>query len=86
MKRILQLMAMLILLVAGATWLATGANPGWTQTSVVVKTLDPVTEIVFFVVRTLQSESIDGSSCLAHRNRGTKTSPGRPAVSASHRS
>ena len=45
MKRILQLMAMLILLVAGATWLATGANPGWTQTSVVVKTLDPVTEI-----------------------------------------
>jgi len=45
MKRILQLMAVLVLLAAGATWLATGANRGWTKTSVVVKTLDPVTEI-----------------------------------------
>jgi hypothetical protein len=45
MKRILQLMAVLVLLVAGATWLAKGANRGWTKTSVVVKTLDPVTDI-----------------------------------------
>ena len=45
MKRILQRMAVLVLLAAGATWLATGANRGWTKTSVVVKTLDPVTEI-----------------------------------------
>ena len=45
MKRILQLMAVLVLLVAGTTWLATGANRGWTKTSVIVKTLDPVTEI-----------------------------------------
>jgi hypothetical protein len=45
MKRILQLMAVLVLLAAGATWLATGANRGWTKTSVVVKTLDPVTGI-----------------------------------------
>jgi hypothetical protein len=45
MKRILQLMAVLVLLAAGATWLATGANRGWTKTSVVVKTFDPVTEI-----------------------------------------
>jgi hypothetical protein len=45
MKRILQILAVLVLLVAGATWLVTGANVGWTKTSVAVKTLDPVTEI-----------------------------------------
>jgi hypothetical protein len=45
MKRILQRMAVLVLLAAGITWLVTGANRGWTKTSVVVKTLDPVTEI-----------------------------------------
>jgi hypothetical protein len=45
MKRILQMMAVLVLLAAGATWLATGSNSGWTKTSVVVKTLDPVTGI-----------------------------------------
>jgi hypothetical protein len=45
MKRILQLLAVLVFLVAGATWLATGANRGWTKTSVPVKTLDEVTGI-----------------------------------------
>jgi hypothetical protein len=45
MKKTLQLLAVLVLLAAGATWLATGANRGWTKTSVVVKTLDPVTGI-----------------------------------------
>jgi len=45
MKRILQILAMLMLLAAGTTWLVTGANRGWTKTSVAVKTLDPVTEI-----------------------------------------
>ena len=45
MKRILQLLALLVLLAAGTTWLTTGANRGWTKTSVAVKTLDPVTEI-----------------------------------------
>jgi hypothetical protein len=45
MKRILKLLAVLVLLAAGATWLATGANRGWTKTSVMVKTLDPVTGI-----------------------------------------
>ena len=35
----------LVVLAAGATWLVTGANRGWTKTSVPVKTLDPVTEI-----------------------------------------
>ncbi|MDD5139445.1 MAG: hypothetical protein PHY43_04185 [Verrucomicrobiales bacterium] len=45
MKRILQILALLVVLAAGATWLVTGANRGWTKTSVAVKTLDPVTEI-----------------------------------------
>jgi hypothetical protein len=45
MKKILQLLAVLVLLAAGTTWLATGANRGWTKTSVAVKTLDPVTGI-----------------------------------------
>jgi hypothetical protein len=45
MKKILQLLAMLVLLAAGTTWLATGASRGWTKTSVMVKTLDPVTGI-----------------------------------------
>ena len=45
MKSTLQLLAVLVVLVAGTTWLATGANRGWTKTSVAVKTLDPVTGI-----------------------------------------
>lgn len=45
MKKTLRILAVLVLLAAGATWLATGANRGWTKTSVAVKTLDPVTGI-----------------------------------------
>ena len=45
MRRILQLLAVLVLLAAGTTWLGTGANRGWTKTSLMVKTLDPVTGI-----------------------------------------
>ena len=45
MKRTLQILAVLVVLAAGTTWLVTGANRGWTKTSVAVKTLDPVTEI-----------------------------------------
>lgn len=45
MKKFLQLLAVLVLVAAGVTWLATGANRGWTKTSVMVKTPDPVTGI-----------------------------------------
>ncbi len=45
MKRVLQLLAVLVLLAAGVTWLVTGATSRWTKTSVAVKTLDPVTGI-----------------------------------------
>jgi hypothetical protein len=45
MKRILQILALIIVVAAAATWLVTGANRGWTKTSVAIKTLDPVTGI-----------------------------------------
>lgn len=45
MKRILRSLSLLLVLAAGITWLATGANRGWTKTSVPVKTLDQVTGI-----------------------------------------
>lgn len=45
MKKALQILAVLVVLAAGTTWLTTGANRGWTKTSVAVKTLDPVTGI-----------------------------------------
>jgi hypothetical protein len=43
MKKTLRVLAVLVLLAAGAIWLATGASRGWTKTSVMVKTPDPVT-------------------------------------------
>jgi hypothetical protein len=45
MKKILQILALVVVLAAAITWLATGANRGWTKTSVPVKTLDAVTGI-----------------------------------------
>ncbi len=45
MKNILRLFAVIIVLAAGVTWFATGANRGWTKTSIPVKTLDTVTGI-----------------------------------------
>ena len=45
MKRILRTLAWLLVIAAGVTWLATGANRGWTKTSVPVKTLDEVAGI-----------------------------------------
>jgi hypothetical protein len=45
MNRTLKLLALLVILTAVATWLATGANRAWTKTSVQVKTLDEVTGI-----------------------------------------
>jgi len=45
MKRTLQILALLFVLATAVTWLATGANHGWTKTSAMVKTLDPVTGI-----------------------------------------
>ena len=45
MKRLLQSLALLVVLAAAVTWFTAGANRGWTKTSVPVKTLDQVTGI-----------------------------------------
>ena len=45
MKKSLNILALAIVLAAGVTWAVTGANRGWTKTSVKVETLDPVTGI-----------------------------------------
>lgn len=45
MKKNLRILALLVVLAAVATWLATGAHRGWTKTSAAVKTLDEVTGI-----------------------------------------
>jgi len=45
MKRILRILALLVWLAGATIWVATGANRGWTKTSVPVKTLDTVTGI-----------------------------------------
>jgi hypothetical protein len=45
MKKTLHLLALLVFVGALVTWLAMGANRGWTKTSAAVKTLDEVTGI-----------------------------------------
>jgi hypothetical protein len=45
MRKALQFLALVVVLAAAVTWAATGANRGWTKTSVPVKTLDEVTGI-----------------------------------------
>ncbi|MFN7141316.1 MAG: hypothetical protein ACK4UN_18470 [Limisphaerales bacterium] len=45
MRRGLQVLALLIAIAALAVWATTGANRGWTKTSVEVKTLDEITGI-----------------------------------------
>jgi hypothetical protein len=67
MRRILQLLAVVLLLAAGTTWLATGANRGWTKTSVMVRTLDPVTGIdgITYEKKFLPGVDFLGASALA---------------------
>jgi hypothetical protein len=43
MRRTLQTLAAVLVLLAGGLWLAAGGHRGWTQTSVPVKTVDEVT-------------------------------------------
>jgi len=44
-RRVLPLVALVIVFAAGTFWLVTGANRGWTKTSEPKKTLDEVTGI-----------------------------------------
>ncbi|MBK9140402.1 MAG: hypothetical protein IPM17_16850 [Verrucomicrobia bacterium] len=45
MRRFVRILAVLVAVSAVAFWAATGANRGWTKTSVPVKTLDEITGI-----------------------------------------
>jgi len=43
MSKLLKMVALALALAAAGVWLATGANQGWTKTSVAKKTVDEVT-------------------------------------------
>ena len=43
MSKTLRILALVLALAAGGTWLATGGNRGWTKTSAPVKTVDEIT-------------------------------------------
>jgi thymidine phosphorylase len=45
MKRLLRVLALVLVVAALGSWLATGANRGWTKTSVPVRQTDDVTGI-----------------------------------------
>jgi len=45
MKNTFRILAITMVVTAAVTWLATGANRGWTKTSVATKTTDVVTGI-----------------------------------------
>ncbi len=45
MKRLLRILAVTAVMAAGATWLATGANRGWTKTKLQTESIEPVTEM-----------------------------------------
>jgi hypothetical protein len=45
MRRILLVVALVLVVTAALAWLGLGANRGWTRTSVPVKTVDEVTGI-----------------------------------------
>jgi hypothetical protein len=45
MKKLLRIVGLALVVAAVALWTATGANRGWTKTSVPVKTVDEVTGI-----------------------------------------
>ena len=47
MKKTLRILALLVALAALITWAVTGANRGWTKTSLVTNQTDPVTGIVY---------------------------------------
>ncbi len=45
MKRALRIIALVLVVAAAGLWAASGANRGWTKTSVPLKTVDEVTGI-----------------------------------------
>ncbi len=47
MKKILIVLAVLVLVIGSATWLVTGKNMGWSKTKKAISKTDPITEIVY---------------------------------------
>lgn len=45
LRNLLRVLSVTIIVSAGITWFAFGGNPGWTKTSVPVRTVDEVTGI-----------------------------------------
>jgi hypothetical protein len=85
-KRVLRTLALLVLLAALAVWAATGANRGWTKTTVPVKKTDEVTGIsvddyqkrfvpgVDFLAAALLGSVILGGASFLLRNSQTQSS------------
>jgi len=59
MKRILQILALVVALGSAVTWVSTGANCGWTKTALAVKTIDEVTGIEGITYRKTFSPGVD---------------------------
>ncbi len=66
MSKTIRIVALALALAATGTWLATGANRGWTKTSVPVKTVDEITgiEAVSYERRFLPGLEILGAALL----------------------
>ena len=87
MSKALRIIALLLALVAAGTWLGTGANRGWTKTSVPMKWVDEVTGLEgiryerrflpgldFLGAALLGASVLAGASFLfRHQNKKTKT-------------
>jgi hypothetical protein len=85
-KRVLRTLALLVLLAALTVWAATGANRGWTKTTVPVKKTDEVTGItvddyqkrfvpgVDFLAAALLGSAILGGASFLLRTGQTQTS------------
>ena len=66
MRRNLRIVALLLALAAAAAWLAAGAHPGWTRTSMPVKSVDEVTglEAVHYERRLVPGLDLLGAALL----------------------
>jgi hypothetical protein len=67
MRTLLRLAALFVVLVSLVLWLFGGPNTGWTKTSVMVKTVDPVTDqdVITWEKRFLPGVDLLGGGLLA---------------------
>ena len=84
MRRTLQILAVTLVAASGLAWAVTGANRGWTRTTVPVKTIDEITGIegityrkqfvpgVDFLGAALLGAGVLAGAALFFRNQQTK--------------